>query len=85
MCLAIPGKILEIITETPFRMATVDFLGVIRSVCLNTVNASIGDYVLVHAGVAISMLNADDAICTIDDLNKMTDYSEKKYGNDNRS
>lgn len=58
-------------------MATVDFCGVRREVCIDTVaDATEGDYVVVHAGVAISVMNRDEAVAAIDDLNRMTDYRE---------
>lgn len=58
-------------------MATVDFCGVRREVCIDTVvDATEGDYVVVHAGVAISVMNREEAVAAIDDLNRMTDYRE---------
>lgn len=61
MCLAIPGKIIEIDGIT----AKVDFSGNILNVELALVTAEIGDYVLVHAGVAIAVLAEDEALETI--------------------
>jgi len=59
MCLAIPGKIIEIDQcESPFLTARVSFGGIIKTVNLSLVpEAGIGDYVIVHAGVAINRLN----------------------------
>lgn len=55
MCLAVPGKILSIDNSIPeLRMAKVDFGGIIKKICIQWVDVSIGDYVLVHAGVAIT-------------------------------
>ncbi|QIW23923.1 HypC/HybG/HupF family hydrogenase formation chaperone [Sulfolobus sp. S-194] len=50
------GKIIEIQGEE----ARVDFNGIIRSVKISLVNAKVGDYVLVHAGYAIKVLNAEE-------------------------
>jgi hydrogenase expression/formation protein HypC len=63
MCLAIPGKIVALIdVEPPFAAAVVEFGGVRRRVSLACVpEACHGDYVLVHAGVAISRINAAEA------------------------
>jgi hydrogenase expression/formation protein HypC len=63
MCLAIPGRVVELLdAEPPFSAAVVEFGGVRRQVSLACVpEASGGDYVLVHAGVAISRINADEA------------------------
>jgi hydrogenase expression/formation protein HypC len=63
MCLAIPGKVVELLdAKPPFTAALVEFGGVRRQVSLACVpEAATGDYVLVHAGVAISRINADEA------------------------
>ncbi len=63
MCLAVPGKVIEWIDRTPpFATATVEFGGVRRAVNMACVpEASTGDYVLVHAGLAISRIDAAQA------------------------
>ncbi|NIV30814.1 MAG: HypC/HybG/HupF family hydrogenase formation chaperone [Anaerolineae bacterium] len=62
MCLAIPGRIVEVTEDGLMRMGRVDFGGVIREVCLAYVpEAGIGDYVIVHVGFAISQLDEDEA------------------------
>ena len=63
MCLAIPGKIIAIEAEDDIiRMGTVDFSGVARKVSLGyTPEAKLGDYVVVHVGFAIAVLNAAEA------------------------
>ncbi|MHA4808485.1 HypC/HybG/HupF family hydrogenase formation chaperone [Flavitalea flava] len=64
MCLAIPGKIESIsyLYGGSVRMAKVSFGGVIREASLEMVpTAAIGDYVLVHVGVAISKVNEEEA------------------------
>ncbi len=78
MCLAVPGKIISIDYTEPFVMAQVDFIGVKREVCLNAVDAQVGDYVIVHAGVALSKLDPNEAMDTIDDLEKITKYDEQR-------
>jgi len=59
MCLAIPGQILSINDADTFaRMGRVSFGGVVKAVSLAFVpEASVGDYVIVHVGVAISTLD----------------------------
>ncbi len=63
MCLAVPGKVVEWRErEPPFASALVEFGGVQRSVnmaCMTDVD--LGDYVLVHAGIAISRIDPDEA------------------------
>jgi len=58
MCLAVPGKIIEIDGQT----AKVDFGGVTHEANLMLIeDASVGEYVLIHAGFAIQRLNAEEA------------------------
>lgn len=66
MCLAVPGKILDVLESNgPGRMGTVDFQGTRIEVSLAVVpEAGAGDWVLVHAGVAIARLEAEDALET---------------------
>lgn len=67
MCLALPGKILAIKENTDLSMGEVDFSGVKKSVCLvYTPEAKVGDYVIVHVGFAISILNEKQAQSTLD-------------------
>jgi len=53
MCLAVPAKVLKINGD----LAKVDFGGIVREVNIMLVNAKVGDYVLVHAGYAIQVLD----------------------------
>lgn len=62
MCLAIPRKITGIFTENGMKMAKVSFSGVIKTVCTEWVpEAKIGDYIISHAGSAISVLDPKEA------------------------
>jgi hydrogenase expression/formation protein HypC len=63
MCLAVPGKVLEIQGDDPLlRSARVSFAGVVKQISLTcTPEARVGDYVLVHVGVAISVVDQKDA------------------------
>jgi hydrogenase expression/formation protein HypC len=63
MCLAIPGRVDDISGGDPdLRWAWVDFAGARRQVSLACVpDARVGDYVLVHAGLAISVIDEDEA------------------------
>jgi len=69
MCLAIPGKIQSIeMMQGDLRMAKASFGGIIKEVSLEMVpEAEVNDYVLVHVGVAISIVNETEA-------NKVYDY-----------
>lgn len=62
MCLGVPGRIVSVDDEEGLRMGAVDFGGVTRRVCLAYVpEADCGDYVVVHAGFAISRLDRAEA------------------------
>ncbi|HUJ95796.1 MAG TPA: HypC/HybG/HupF family hydrogenase formation chaperone [Terriglobales bacterium] len=62
MCLAIPGKILTCEEENGVRVGQVQFGGITRSACLDFVpEASVGDYVMVHVGFAISRVDPEEA------------------------
>lgn len=73
MCLAVPGKVLEIVGDDPLlRSAKVSFAGVIKLVSLTcTPEAKVGDYVLVHVGVAISTVDPQEAAETFRYLQQM--------------
>ena len=78
MCLGIPGKIIEITTQEGTRMGKVDFNGVELEVCLEaTPEANLGDYVIVHAGFAISALSEAEAKETLDLLAQIESLQEE--------
>ena len=62
MCLAIPGQVASITGDDLMRMGRVDFGGVVKEINLAyTPEARIGDYVLVHVGFAISVIDEAEA------------------------
>ena len=72
MCLAVPGKILSTSGEDFARMAKVSFGGITKDVCLAYVpEAKEGNYVLVHVGFAISVVDEVEAMRTFEILEKM--------------
>lgn len=79
MCLAIPGKITSISAQLDdtFRIGRVSFGGIIKEVNLFMVpEATIGQYVLVHVGVAISIIDEDEANKTFEYIKKMGELDE---------
>ena len=68
MCLALPGRILEITGDTPLeRRARVSFGGVVKETSLAYVpQADVGDYVIVHVGFALSVVDEAEAQRTLD-------------------
>lgn len=72
MCLGIPGRVTAIFTEEGVRMGKVDFGGVSRAICLAYLpEVREGEYVIVHAGFAISRLDEDEAKRTLSLLQEM--------------
>lgn len=73
MCLAIPGKILDLEQDGESRLARVEFGGITRKVSLDLVpEAGVGDYVIVHVGFAISKLDEEEAHRTLELLEQMS-------------
>ena len=75
MCLAIPGRILEIVDE-PNRLAKVDVAGVQRTVNIGLLDADgnaagLGDWVLIHVGFALSKVDEEEAAATLSLLQGM--------------
>ena len=72
MCLAIPGKVLELFDRQGLRMAKVQFGGITRESCLEYVpEAQVGSYVLVHVGMALSVIDAEEAERTFELFRQM--------------
>jgi len=66
MCLGVPGRISEIWDEGGALVAHADFVGEQRRVCLNYLpDLQIGDYVIVHAGFALTKLSEEEAAQTL--------------------
>jgi hydrogenase expression/formation protein HypC len=80
MCLAVPGKVVELrLGAPPFASAIVEFGGVRREVSVACVpDAAEGDYVMVHAGIAISRVNADEAARVLATLREL-DLDEPEF------
>jgi hydrogenase expression/formation protein HypC len=79
MCLAIPGKIVSVSVETDeiSRPAKVSFGGILKEINLCFVpEASVGDYVLVHVGVALSVVDEEQAHETLNYLRQMGELDE---------
>ena len=77
MCLAVPGKILQIINEDPImRTGKVSFGGIVKDINLAYVpEAGLDDYVIVHAGFALTRLDETAALQVLADLESMEDIS----------
>jgi hydrogenase expression/formation protein HypC len=79
MCLAIPGKLIEIDEQADpsLRRGKVDFSGVKKEISLAfTPEATSGDFVLVHVGFALSVVDEAEAQKIFDDLKRMGELAE---------
>ena len=72
MCLAVPGKVVSIEGD----VATVDFGGIKREANISLVDASVGRYVLIHAGYAIEVLDEKEAKKTLELWGEILDKME---------
>lgn len=81
MCLGIPGKIVELSDDDGLAMGVVDFGGVRREVCLEYVRreVSLGDYVIVHVGFAITKVDEAEARRTFEALAEMSQLDELEW------
>ena len=78
MCLAIPGKVIEIAQDAGgVRMGRANFGGIVKQVCLEyTPEVNLGDYVLVHVGFALSKVDEEEAERTyrlLEEFNQLTE------------
>ena len=77
MCLAIQGRVVEFHNTDGVRMSKVDFGGITRDACLEYLpEAAVGDYVLVHAGFAITKVDPEEAARTLQLLREMGQFDE---------
>ena len=67
MCLAVPGKVVSIDESNPeLRMAKVDFSGIMKEVSVQWLpEVKVGDYILSHTGMALNILDEEDAMETL--------------------
>ena len=77
MCLAVPGKIVSITGEETIRSGVVNFGGIQKQVSLAFVpEANVGDYVMVHVGFAISVVDEAEAMTVLGYLEQMGELGE---------
>ena len=81
MCLGIPGRIVERRDDAGLPMGVVDFGGVRREVCLAYVDrdVSVGNYVVVHVGFAIAVVDEAEAHRTFEALRELSRLDELEW------
>jgi len=81
MCLAVPGQVLSVAGEELQRSGRVSFGGITKEVNLAYVpEAKVGDYVIVHVGFALSVVDEAEARQTFEYLRQMEELEELKSG-----
>jgi hydrogenase expression/formation protein HypC len=78
MCLAVPGKVISIDKSNPdLNMAKVDFSGIIKEICVQWLpEVRVGDYILAHVGMALNILDEDEALETINLIRELGAFEE---------
>ncbi len=77
MCLAVPGEVLAIDRSVTPVMGTVSFAGVQKQVCLEWLpEINVGEYVIVHVGFALSKVDREEALETLEMLRTMYDLAD---------
>lgn len=78
MCLAIPGRVEEIIPEGDLLIGRINFGGILKRVCLDYVpEIQVGDYAIVHVGFAITRVDAESAEKTLEVFRQMGALQEE--------
>lgn len=79
MCLAVPGKIVSMDDSGALKMASVDFGGVVRDICIEWLpEATIGNYVLAHVGTALSLIDEESAKASLDAFDEIEKLLEQE-------
>ncbi len=81
MCLAVPALVVELDGDK----ARLDYGGIIREANVSLVSPNVGDYVIVHAGYAIQILDPEEAKKTMDVWNEYFDYLDGLVSGDENS
>jgi len=88
MCLAVPGRVIEVHDLQGIRMGRADFGGIVKRVCLEyTPEVQVGDYVMVHVGFALSRVNeeeAERAYKLLEELNQLAELNTPDLPSDDQ-
>lgn len=83
MCLAIPGMVEAIFEKDGLKMSKINFGGIRRTACLEyTPEAKTGDYVLVHVGFALSVIDEQEALRTLSAISASDKEAELSLSGD---
>lgn len=83
MCLAIPGKVVEIYEEVGLKMGKIDYAGTVSKVCLEYIpDIQIGQYTIVHAGFALSIIDEEEAVKSYEAWEELVGAAAGQGGNE---
>jgi len=83
MCLAVPGKVIDIHDENGLPMGRIDYAGTENTACLSYVpDVTPGQYVIVHAGFALQVLDEKEALETLSTLTELNQLIEDERAGD---
>ena len=78
MCLAVPGKVIEIYDSNGLTMGKIDYSGTVQEACLEYCeDVKVGQYAIVHAGFAISILDEEEAQKSLDAWAELLEIEEQ--------
>jgi len=79
MCLAVPGKVIELYVSKGMKMARVDFGGVIKEACMEYLpEIKVGDYTIIHVGFGLSIMDEKEAFETMELLKQVDSMGEEE-------
>ena len=79
MCLGVPGRVVEIFEKDEMPMGRVDFGGIQKEICLSyTPEVQVDDFVLVHVGFAISVIDEQEAAETVELINQIAEAGKEE-------
>jgi len=81
MCLAVPGKVISIDKSNPnLAMAKVDFSGISKDICVQWLpEVRTGDYILAHVGMALNILDEEEALETLNLIRELGEFEENLH------
>jgi len=78
MCLAVPGKVVELLDVNGIRMGKMDFDGITKTICLEYVpEINVGDYAIVHVGFAIEKIDESAALESLELYRQLGNLEEE--------
>jgi hydrogenase expression/formation protein HypC len=82
MCLAVPGRVIDIFEEAGLKMGRIDYAGTISRACLAYIpEIEIGQYTIVHAGFALSIIDPEEAVKSFETWKELIETAARNGDN----